>query len=91
MIPPEIWGEILQKLLDEKKFELPMYWVSIGANGAFLIGKYVQSVDGETLDCDLLAEGGKDFQLPINMMFVDPRGQAARVLIKGPGNVEYLG
>lgn len=86
----EYGAEILRTLLD-KGFQLPIYWVAVGINGSILAAQYEASGDKD-LTCNFLIEHcpSGTVQFPINMMFVDSQGQAARVLIKGPDKVEYL-
>jgi hypothetical protein len=49
--------------------------------------KYQQETEGTTLEAKELAEHAPDEQgarFPINMLFVDCRGNGARVLVKAP-------
>jgi hypothetical protein len=78
-------SECLRRLLDAG-FQLPLYLAAISVNGAVLAGRYQETRDGG-LACDKIAEDMPDGQmmLPINIMFTDALGKAARVAIEGPG------
>ena len=85
-MPPEVIAEILKKLQDEG-FVLPYSFVTIGVNGALIAGVFSEAASGDGLDCTFTAEHLPDergFLMPVNMMFVDARGEAARVVLKGP-------
>ena len=65
-------------------FEFPIFWVVVAANGEMLAGRYDLSESGSGLESRLLVRHSADgtFAVPINLMFVDSRGEAARVVIK---------
>jgi len=68
----------------QRGFELPLYVACISANGSVLVGRY------EAEFTDLLEHRENDvFTLPVNMMVVDARGEAARVVIRADGT-QYL-
>lgn len=78
--------DILRTLL-ERGCELPFYWTMISANGGIVGGYYKEVEEGEGLDVEFLVSHEPDnfFELPINMMFVDKKGEAARVVIDKSG------
>jgi hypothetical protein len=89
-LDPKKMAEIFEKLLEEG-FELPMYWVAVSANGSIAGARYETS-DGEHLNFVPLVDHSPSgiFQVPVNMMFTDTKGRAARVLFEGPGKVQYF-
>ena len=80
-LDPRDVGRILDSLLAQGMV-LPLQMVSVGLNGALMAGSFVTASSGEGLEFKQTALQGGDFQLPINMMFVDAKGEAARVLIE---------
>jgi hypothetical protein len=87
---PKVLGEIIQKLLEDN-FELPIHSVIVGINGSILVGRY-ESSDGENLIFTPLIDHCPSgmVKLPVNIMFVDAQGEAARVLFKAPNDVKYF-
>lgn len=76
---PESFGRILEILL-RNGFEAPLFVALIASNGAFMIGRYDE--DGENLSWTKLADSNSgELRPPINIMYVDTRGEAARVVI----------
>jgi hypothetical protein len=63
--------------------ELPFILAVVAANGSILAAKYTPASDHDGLDTTLLAQHVEDpgFGLPINIMIVDQKGDAARVTI----------
>ena len=83
---PEVIAEILEKLQGEG-FVLPYSFVAIGVNGALMAGVFAKAASGDDLDCTFSARHLPDERgvlMPVNMMFVDARGEAARVVLTGP-------
>jgi len=81
---------ILQELL-EHGFAPPIHCAIVGVNGS-VSAMLVQKVDGEvgfsstrTVEC--VVDGR--FVVPINVFFVDSRGEAVRVLVRKDGQVEF--
>jgi hypothetical protein len=73
----------------QRGFELPLYVACISANGSVLVGRY-EAGDTRVEFRDLLEHRENDvFTLPVNMMVVDARGEAARVVIRSDGT-QYL-
>ena len=84
-------GEALNGLF-LRGLQLLFYWAGISINGCIWTGKYEASPDGNGLTCEFLAEHvpSKMVYLPVNFMFVDGKGEAARVVIEQPGKVKFL-
>jgi hypothetical protein len=76
-------GEAIRECL-EQGFELPVYAAIIASNGACAFFRFVDAGDDESVIPELmtqhLAEPG--MVLPVNIIFSDPTGQAARMLIE---------
>ncbi|HMK76263.1 MAG TPA: hypothetical protein VK568_08820 [Thermodesulfobacteriota bacterium] len=85
-LSPENFGQILEILL-QNGFEAPLFVAVIASNGAFMIGRYDE--DGENLRWTKLADSNSsELRPPINIMYVDTRGEAARIVIKPTGESE---
>jgi len=69
----------LGELID-KGFELPITFASIARNGSVIVGRYTYKENGDGLDCEVIAEqiSPPGFALPINTMYVDQDGKAAK-------------
>ena len=78
-------GGVISDLI-EKGFELPIIAVAVSVNGSVVVARYRQPTAGEGLICDALAQHYEDqvFRTPINLMFTDAEGDAARVVINKP-------
>jgi hypothetical protein len=74
----EALSDALQQLL-EQGFEVPIHLAVIAKNGASMSGTY--SLIGSDLKFKSHHQQGGGFMLPINIMLVDSRGEAARLLI----------
>jgi hypothetical protein len=87
LMDPAQLTEILETLL-EKGFAPPIFLAGIAVNGEMFLGEYRESPSGSGLDFELLAQHSPDhaFLTPMNMMFVDRRGEAARVVIRRDGD-----
>ncbi len=71
----------LQSLIEDYGFQAPIHMCAIARNGAACVGTYStasEGLDWEGRYFDMV----KDWLLPINMMFVDDRGEAASVFIQ---------
>ena len=68
----------------EQGFKLPVYAAIIASNGACAFFRFVDAGDDESVIPELmtqhLVESG--MVLPVNIIFSDPAGQAARMLIE---------
>ena len=87
---PEQFRNMLLSCLEEG-MQPPFILASVAVNGSTLTIKYVWSEAHEGFDAVPLAEHfeREGFQIPINIMIVDSRGEAVRVLIES-GGVKYL-
>jgi hypothetical protein len=66
-------------------FQLPIHVAYVAVNGAMMAFTY-QAVEGdETWSCTVRFSDEANMVLPINMMYVDARGEAARVTLETDG------
>ena len=85
-LSPESFGKLLEILL-RNRFEPPFFVALIASNGAFMVGRYDK--DGENLRWTKLADANSsELVPPINIMYVDSRGEAARFVIRPTGESE---
>jgi hypothetical protein len=73
---------ILEELVD-RGFESPLHFVALGKNGSLLAGRYDWWGGLESLRVTVTAQAIPEdgFALPVNLLFVDIDGDAARVVI----------
>ena len=87
-------GEVVRTLL-EKGFVAPIRCACITANGSLIYVEYQPRAEGEGLETNVLAEHEVGaYRLPMNVVFVDNEGDAARVLIQPGGErteIQFLG
>ncbi len=79
--------------LGERGFELPLHVVTISINGTMFFMRYDADESAGNLAATLLtSHPQKDafLAVPINLIFVDARGEAARILIKADGSLGDL-
>jgi hypothetical protein len=88
MVRRESIQKIFRMILIDYNFELPITWVWIGVNGAFLTGRIERSRWSEELGSVVLSGNPKKIRFPVNAMLVDAKGQAAHVLFKETGEVD---
>jgi len=90
-------NELIQALADGLNdliaggFILPFYASIVALNGYIITAKYIEGTEG--LDVEFLGEISTDdglLQVPINIMFVDARGEAARMVIDKLGKHKLL-
>jgi hypothetical protein len=83
---PKEMAVVLQELLD-RGFRPPIYFAAIAVNGSMIGGEYTADDGEEGLACNVLAQHvrGQIFNTPINTMFVDGHGAAARVVFDTSG------
>ena len=83
-------NEILETLMNEG-FTPPLYGAAISTNGSIMTFQYEFAQDG-SLDMKLISNHCPDgqFSIPVNMMFVDKRGDAARVVIEKSGEYQIV-
>ena len=75
-------ASVLDTLLDDG-FVLPIHVAGLGRNGAAVVLTYNQNGDDVVPSFTLDPTG--PMAIPINLMFTDARGEAARVVIDGSG------
>jgi hypothetical protein len=82
---PEQIANVLGTLL-ARGFEAPLMWCAIASNGSIMAGRYV-STTTNGLKAELLASHieGDGLSVPINFMFTDSRGEAARIVFDTNG------
>ena len=85
MFTKESIHTIFKTILEEYKFQLPIAWVWIGANGEFLTGRIEISKGSKEPRSVTLSGKAEKLKYPVNIMLVDARGEAAHVLNMGPG------
>jgi len=87
---PAQLGAILSQLL-ARGFETPIHLAALGVNGSVIACRYTAADEG-TLDAKVIAQHIErgSFVLPINLVFVDARGEAARVVFARDGSVETM-
>jgi hypothetical protein len=88
----EIMSKVLVQLREEG-FELPIQVIVVGACGSIICMEYVQG-EGDALDTNHVAERIRPpgLRLPINLILIDSKGDAARVRLgsNGPQDIELL-
>ena len=67
----------------------PFYVAVIGANGSFLTATCAAVGIERSLEVHGV-HGDADFSVPVNIMIVDSRGEAARIVIHGRGGGTVL-
>jgi hypothetical protein len=73
-------------------FVLSFRPVAVSVNGSFMVGEYTPNADSSGLDCKTNGQKvvGAGYRLPINIMLVDSRGEAARMVIAQDGARKLL-
>jgi hypothetical protein len=73
-------------------FELPLYFTCVAIDGAMVYGHYAGTEGEEGMECDILATYTPEsvFPLPLNLMIVDQRGEAARILIDASQEIQLF-
>ena len=84
-------GEAIRECLDHG-FQLPVYAAIIASNGACAFFRFVDAGDDESVVPELLAQHLPEpgMVLPVNIIFSDPAGQAARMLIEATDGTPVL-
>jgi hypothetical protein len=87
----EEFEEVIQNLID-KGFQAPLYFCAIAVNGSMDIGSFERIGDTTDLRPNFLAQHSTAdlHALPIHLMFVDPKGRVARVVIQGSGEPQII-
>jgi len=67
-------------------FELPIHFAAVGVNGSVVAGSFHRLPGGHGLDCQITAQtmGPEGLKAPVNIMYVDRRGEAALVVLRPP-------
>ena len=91
VVDTESFAKILQLLL-ERGFELPIHCAVIGVNGSLFAALFRRAAGENRLSTTCTAQHFVDdgFVLPINMLFVDARGEATRVLVATDGQPTFM-
>ena len=84
-------GQAIRECL-EQGFELPVYAAIIASNGACAFFRFVDAGDDESVIPELMAQHllESGMALPVNIIFSDPSGQAARMLIEATDGTPQL-
>jgi hypothetical protein len=80
-------------LLQEGGFKMPMILTSGDRYGSVMLAEYTSVVGKKDhWDCEIIAQRMKSevFEPPINMLFVDARGETARVVFDAAGERRIL-
>jgi hypothetical protein len=66
---------------------LPYLFVAVAINGGILGARYLLDESGTGLEAEMLVEHtpGGMMQMPINVMIIDAKGEAVRVLVTPEG------
>jgi hypothetical protein len=73
----------IRQLLDSG-FEMPIHFAAVGTNGAVVAGTYQPANHGGSFQCQITVQTTKPEGLtaPVNVMYVDRRGEAALVVLR---------
>ena len=76
-------GASVQQLLD-RGFEMPIHFAAVGTNGSILAGTFAFASTGPGFDCTITVDATAPDGLssPVNIMYVDRRGEAALVVLQ---------
>jgi hypothetical protein len=76
-------ADSIRQLLDSG-FEMPIHFAAVGTNGAVVAGTYRVASRGRSFECQITVETKRPEGLtaPINVMYVDCRGEAAVVVLR---------
>jgi hypothetical protein len=88
---PRSLARIIETLL-ERGYVPPIHCAVLGVNGS-LIAALFHKVEGEdrfSSTCTAQYFLDEGFVLPINMLFVDSRGEAMRVLVETDGSAQFM-
>ena len=60
---------------------MPIHFAAVGTNGSVVAGTYHASARGRGFDCPITVQTeGKGLTSPVNIMYVDRRGESALVV-----------
>jgi hypothetical protein len=73
----------IRQLLDSG-FEMPIHFAAVGTNGAVVAGTHRAAHHGRLFECQITVQTMKPEGLtaPVNVMYVDRRGEAALVVLR---------
>jgi hypothetical protein len=76
-------GKSIEHLL-ASGFELPIHFAAVGTNGAVVAGTFCAAAHGRLFDCRITMQTMEPEGLtaPVNVMYVDRRGEAALVVVR---------
>lgn len=82
---------ILDALL-ERGFQLPIHCAVMGVNGSLVAALFDKAADEYRFSTTCTAQYFVDdgFTLPINILFVDSRGEATRVFVEVNGSAQFM-
>jgi hypothetical protein len=65
-------------------FEMPIHFAAVGTNGAVVAGTYRAAPQGGSFECQIAVRAMKQEGLtaPVNVMYVDRRGEAALIVLR---------
>jgi hypothetical protein len=71
------------QLLIDHGFKLPIPFAAVGTNGSVVAGTYRPSGRGGGLDCRItIRTKGQSLAPPVNIMYVDSRGESALFVLQ---------
>jgi hypothetical protein len=73
----------VKQLLD-RGFEMPIHFAALGTNGATVTGTYRFLSDRSGFECEITTQTPEPegMTAPINIMYVDSKGESAQVVIR---------
>jgi hypothetical protein len=76
-------GKSIEHLL-ASGFELPIHFAAVGTNGAVVAGTFCAAAHGRLFECRITMQTMEPDGLtaPVNVMYVDRRGEAALVVVR---------
>jgi hypothetical protein len=96
LMTDEFWlteriGEAIRECLEEG-FELPVYAAIVASDGGCAFFRFIDAGDDESVVPELMTQhlSERGMSLPVNIMFSDPAGHAARMLIETTDTIPAL-
>jgi hypothetical protein len=88
-------AQALARILDallERGYQLPIHCAVMGVNGSLVAALFSKMAGEDRVLTTCTAQHFVDdgFTLPINMLFVDSRGEAMRVLLEADGCAQFM-
>jgi hypothetical protein len=67
-----------------KGFEMPIHFAAVGTNGSVVAGTFSSSLSGDDFDCQITIQpaAAEGLTAPVNIMYVDRKGEAALVVLR---------